>query len=280
MRTVGELLRPLTLPAAPVSPAALPYVPTYTLPAVHLLGADLPQGHLHVWSGPRGGGKTAFLLGLLHSAASRGRPAVLATYDLPAATLALRLLAMESGVPLSGLETQTLSAADAAAASRARARLSSIPLYLLEARGLTVDSLEDRCARAPRRIDVVGVDFVEAVVRQGDEPMSAAFRDLSALAHRRWVAVVAIARASPSERLATGAAALVNPVGLADRIGWIDTPSITDAGNTVGPAGSPGSANAPGTSVAMLLANRHGPRASAALRLDAACGRWVDADGT
>jgi hypothetical protein len=99
MNSVRELLEGLSLPA-PAAGAA----PEYALPGAHLLSAELPQGHLHVWSGPPGAGKTAFLLGLLREAARRGRGALLATYDLSAPALALRMLAMDTGVPLDDLD--------------------------------------------------------------------------------------------------------------------------------------------------------------------------------
>src|SRR5438094_10323164 len=99
MRSLRELLAEIVLPRVAAGAGG-----GYAMPAAHLLGGELPQGHLHVWSGPPGGGKTAFLLGLLLDAARRGRGSCLATYDLPAATLALRALAMESGVPLAQIE--------------------------------------------------------------------------------------------------------------------------------------------------------------------------------
>jgi hypothetical protein len=239
------------LDALPVPPPASPGGAGYRLPSAHLLGAELPQGHLHVWSAPPSAGKTAFLLGLGLDAARRGRGVLLATYDLPASTLALRLLAMESGVPLAEIDAGSFSPPSVAALAAARARLSVLPLTILEARGLTAESLDDRLVRAPRRVDVLGVDYVEAVVRAPGSPLAASFRDLSAIAQRRWVAVVAIARAAPSDlHIPEGSAP-------ADRVGWIE------------PAGASGGCEA------TILSNRHGPRASCQIRLDAASARWL-----
>jgi hypothetical protein len=239
------------LDALPIPPAAPAGGEGYSLPAAHLLGAELPQGHLHVWSAPPSAGKTAFLLGLALDAARRGRGVLLATYDLPAPTLALRLLAMESGVPLAEIDHGRLGADAALAVARARARLAALPLSILEARGLTAASLDDRLVRAPRRVDVLGVDYVEAVVRPSGSPLGATFRDLSSLAPRRWVAVVAIARTSPAERLLPEGAAP------ADRVGWLEPDRRA------------------GGCEATILANRHGERRSCHLRLDAAAVRWL-----
>jgi hypothetical protein len=192
MKSLRELLAGLDLPV--VRPAA---AAAYHLPAAHLLGAELPQGHLHVWSGPPGVGKTAFLLGLLHAGARQGRTTLLATYDLSAASLTLRLLAMEAGVPLDALDRRPLAPDVAEAAARARARLASLPFHVLEARGLSTASLEDRLVRSPVRFDVLGVDTVESVVRSG-------------------AAVVATSRPAPGAARPT----TVRTTD-ADRVGWI-----------------------------------------------------------
>lgn len=250
MQSVRELLQRLDLPEVSARAAA-----DYRLPAAHVLGADLPQGHLHVWGGPPGAGKTAFLLGLLREAARHGRPTLLATYDLAASALALRLLAMEAGIALADLDGGTLGAADAQAAAAARARLSSCPLYVLEARGLSTNSLEDRLVRSPVRFDVLGVDYVEAVVRpsgsRGDG-VPATLHELSELAKRRWLAVVATARPSAAAMPASAQASE------ADRVGWIAP------------------ADERGATEASLLSNRHGGLASCRLRLDVPSARWVE----
>jgi len=250
VRSLKDLLEPLALPASDPRPSG-----GYAFPAAQVLGAPLPQGHLHVWSGPPGAGKTAFLLGLLLVEARRGRHVVLASYDLSAAALALRLLAMESGVPLHDLEGAELSPAEAAEVARARARLEGLPLYLLEARGLTAASLEDRCVRAPCRVDVLGVDYAEAVVRPSSQPVAGAFRDLSTLAQQRWIAVVAIARSSPVERGA------MDEAPAADRVGRIAPDTAT------------------GASAAEVILNRHGAKPSCRLRLESESGRFVAEPG-
>ena len=252
MQSVRELLEGLDLPAISARPAA-----EYRLPSVHALGAALPQGHLHVWSGEPGAGKTAFLLGLLREAARHGRPTLLATYDLPAATLALRLLAMEAGVSLADLDGGHLVGNEAQAAALARARLSALPFHLLEARGLSAASLEDRLVRSPVRIDVLGVDYVEAVVRPAHghgDGVPATLHELSELAKRRWLSVVATVRTAPRGMVAPASAFDVRD---ADRVGWI------------APRDESGAAEA------SLLSNRHGGLTSCRLRLDAPSARWV-----
>src|SRR5687767_13579374 len=109
MKSVGEWLLGLPLPAASPAPAT-GESPDYVFPEAHRLGGELPLGHLHLWGGPPSAGKTAVLLGLLHDAARHGRETLLATYDLSAPTLALRLVAMLSGVPHAQLETGRLDA--------------------------------------------------------------------------------------------------------------------------------------------------------------------------
>lgn len=257
MQSVRDLLQSLDLPAVCERSAA-----EYRLPAVHMLGAALPQGHLHVWSGGPGVGKTAFLLGLLREAARHGRAALLATYDLPASALALRLLAMEAGVSLVELDQGRLVGGDAQRAALARTRLSELPLHVLEARGLSAASLEDRLVRSPVRFDVLGVDYVEAVVHAREmrgDGVPTTLHELSELAKRRWLAVVATVRTPPVGAPGAGAAAdsTAGPLE-ADRVGWI------------------GPADAKGATEASLLANRHGGLTSCRLRLDVPSARWVE----
>jgi hypothetical protein len=255
MKSVAEWLRGLPLPAAapasssPKSPAdrgAAPAegdAPDYAFPGGHALGGELPLGHLHVWGGPPSAGKTAVLLGLLHDAARRGRETALATYDLPAQTLALRLLAMTSGVAVDDLAAGRVSSEKAAGVARARARLEALPLRILEARGCGV-----------------------AVVRPSAQSAAGALHDLAALAARRHAAVVVVSRgllpASPDAGLPDGG--LAGEEGMdpaiareADRVGW------------VAPAGPATNAEA------RLLSNRHGVRHAVPLRYDVPTGRWL-----
>ena len=253
MIRVRELLASLDLPE-PCSRSAA----EYRLPAAHALGAALPQGHLHVWSGAPGAGKTAFLLGLLREAARHGRPTLLATYDLPASALALRLLAMEAGVSLDDLDGGRLVGGDAQRAALARVRLSELSLHVLEARGLSTASLEDRLVRSPVRFDVLGVDFVEAIVRpapNGADGVPATLHELSDLAKRRWLAVVATVKTAPA---GTAIPNLNAKAFDADRVGFLAAPDER------------------GATQASLLANRHGGLMSCRLRLDAASARWIE----
>ena len=257
MQSLRELLDGLTLP-----PGEAGEVADYALPNASLLGADLPAGHVHLWSGPPGAGKTAFLLGLLHDAARHGRPVVLATYDLPAPTLALRLLAMASGVPLHDFEAERLSPAEATAAARARARLRSLPFAVLEARGMGVASLDDRLLRFGTRAAVLGIDFLEAVVRPEGRPVSSALAELSQLASRRFLAVVCASRAPLDMTLDADAAEQAAPP---DRVGRLSP--------AAGTASAP-----PPLLEATIVENRHGGRPSCRLRVDAAAGRLLSAD--
>jgi hypothetical protein len=269
MKSVAEWLRVLS-EGLPLPDPAPGDGPDYAFPEAHRLGGELPRGHLHVWGGPavqtldQSAGKTAVLLGLLHDAARRGRETLLATYDLSPATLALRLLAMTSGVPVADLESGRLraprppDAAAAAAVARARARLEATPLRILEARGCGVAALEWHVLRDPRRVEVLGVDFLQAVVRPSAQSAAGALHDLAALAARCHMAVVVVSRGPLP---APGEAPGDDLAREADRVGWI------------GPA-----AAAPSLAEARLLANRHGVRHAFTLRYDAATSRWLAPD--
>jgi hypothetical protein len=234
---------------------------------VHDLGADLPAGHLHVWGGPTGAGKTAFLLSLLFGAAARGRRVVYASYDLPTESLALRLLAMAARVdpqalpdPGGPVSSGGLSPGALHRATHARRALVGLPFFLLPARGFTTRSLWDRVVRMPFRPEVLAVDYLQGVVRDPETDLGATLRDLSDLAGNLHVAVIAAVRAgdegaedhAPVEDWTEE----VFGVGgvIPDRLGWIAPTHRTGAHR------------------AELLRNRYGERADVPLRIDAASG--------
>lgn len=241
MRHVGDLLAGLELPVPDdrdleglLDPALL-----------HDLGADLPAGHCHLWGGPPGAGKTAFLLTLIQEAARYGRRSVFATYHLPAETLALRLLAMVAGLDANAIAGQSLRAADTARAAAGRQALAKLPIYVLEARGMSAISLEDRLVRMPFRAEVMAIDYLQAVIRPEGQDLGGLVRDLSALATRLHVAVVATLK--PTARVP-------EVENLADRAGWIEK------------------GDEPGCRRAEVTRNRYGERTALGLLLDEATG--------
>lgn len=267
MKQLGDLLAGIPLPAAPaeaMSPEAgeVPPLGGCDHELVNVLAGGLPAGHLHVWGGPSGAGKTSFLLCLLHGAARHGRRVAYATYDLPASTLATRLLAMASGLPataLTGSQGPAPGVApDLAPAGAARAGLSHLPFWFLEARGLGVASLEDRLVRMPFRADVLAVDYLQAVVREPGTDLGKALRDLSSLASRLHVGVVCALRAEAGAERPAGPETVASTIreagGRADRVGWI-APATTS-----------------GMRRAEILENRYGERPTLPLRFDPTTG--------
>ncbi len=260
MQHLSDLLAGLALPTIEPDPRApVGAIPGCESDLVHTLGAGLPAGHLHVWGGPSGAGKTSFLLGLLYGAACRGRRVTYATYDLPASTLALRLLAMVSGVAPSALADGRLPAAEAHRAAVVRAEVARLPFWLLEARGMGVPSLQDRLVRMPFRAEVFAIDYLQAIVRAPGTDLGQALRDLSGVAGQLHVAVVCAMRAGEEsfrDAAAVDAALRAGSASdAADRVGWI--------------APATGS----GTRRAEVLRNRYGDRPAMPLRVDPATGR-------
>lgn len=263
MRKLGELLSTIPVPDAKRLPSSAGTTPSAD-PSVALvteLGAGLPAGHLHLWGGPNGAGKTSFLLSLLCGAAQRQRRVVYATYDLPATTLARRLLAMTAGVAPEALPDPGGQAADAELDAEAWSRvvaarrfLSSLPFSMLEARGLTTASLQDRLVRMPFRADVLAVDYLQAVVRERGTELAAAlsaFRDLASGLHLAILCAVrpdASAQDTSSREITTRMRGLRG--ALPDRVGWLEPSGERDRR-------------------ADIVVNRHGAASSMALRVDA-----------
>lgn len=243
MQHIGDLLARLPLrDDAPDDPPAVLHEPDL----LQDLGADLPAGHLHLWGGPAGAGKTGFLLALLLAAGMRRRRGVYVTYHLAATSLAVRLLGMAAGLDTGALTSGHLSEDQVTRAVAARRCLRALPLFVLEARGMTVGSIEDRLVRMPFRAEVVGVDYLQAVVRGPGADVGSTVRALSAVASRHHLALVAALQATDD--------GLPEVSRLADRAGWI------------APAGGSGVRRAE------VIRNRYGLRPTVPLRLDTANG--------
>ncbi|MDJ0522720.1 MAG: DnaB-like helicase C-terminal domain-containing protein [Planctomycetota bacterium] len=225
------------------------------------LGAGLPEGHLHVWGGPSGAGKTAFLLCLLQGAAAQGRRVVYATYDLSPESLALRLLAMTAGVELRALpdpggtaDQCELGPAELQRAHAAREYLATLPFEVQAARGFSAESLQDRLVRMPYRAGILAVDYLQGVIREPGSEMGVALRQLSDLAGQLHVAVVCAVRAG-DEAAAELDEMRERGLSLPDRVGWI-APLAKDGCERR----------------AEVLHNRHGETPAVPLHLDEATG--------
>jgi len=250
MKHVGDLLSYLSLPAASptgngredAGPENGPCRPDW----IHDLGADLPGGHLHLWGGPQGVGKTALLLSLLYAAALRGRRTLYATYHLSASSLALRLLSMAAGVDVEDLAGGRLGSDEVQRAARVRLCLERLPIWVLEARGFSVGSIEDRTVRMPFRPEVLAVDYLQAVIRPDGGDLGSAVRAFTSLASRQHLAVVVALQGAEEAPL--------DVCRLADRAGW-----IARAGGS-------------GLRRAEVIRNRYGDRSSVPLRIDASTG--------
>jgi replicative DNA helicase len=245
MKHLGDLLAPLPLPPAEGADGVAGCDPDL----IHDLGADLPAGHLQLWAGPRGAGKTAFLLSLLHGAAARGRRVAFATYHLSAASLALRMLAMAARLDAEALAAGRLPRHQLERASVVRSCLVRRPIHILEARGMSVASLGDRIVRMPFRAEVLAVDYLQAVVRPEGQDLGGALRAFASLASRLHLAVV-VALEAVNERQ-------VPVVRLADRAGWI------------APAGGSGLRRAE------VICNRYGARPAVGLQFEETSGSFT-----
>ena len=265
MRQLGDLLATIPIPQAgrapaTVSPPSAAHQPL-NAEAVDLvtdLAAGLPAGHVHLWGGPVGAGKTSFLLTLLCGAAQCQRRVLYATYDLPASSLAHRLLGMTAGVapdrlpdPGGSYEGSDLSADEWDRVRASRRYLSSLPFTFLESRGFTTDSIRDRLARMPFRADVLAVDYLQAVVRERGTNVHDAVAQLTDLAHGMHVAVLCALRPDEGVRNREVAArGFAKTTNVPDRVGWIEPSGEKDRR-------------------ADVVMNRHGAQTSKVLRVRA-----------
>jgi len=283
MLDLADLLATLPLPepthadpAEHMDPAQLPDAHGLCgADLVHELGADLPAGHLHVWGGPTGAGKTAFLLCLLKCAAARGRRVVYATYDLPPESLAMRLLAMTADVEWRSLPDPGGDAAacklvgpELARAHAAREVLSTLPFEILPARGLSAPSLQDRLVRQPFRPEVLAVDYLQGVIREPGSELGTVLRDLAAMAAHLHVAVVCAVR--PGDEAADTLHAIrADGAAVPDRVGWLAPPERVPGGPGAAPPVGSGEG---GVRRAEVVHNRYGSPTAMPLYFDEATG--------
>ena len=229
MRKLADLVATIPLPAGVRPPSssddgARDGGPPGAVRLLTQLAAGLPAGHVHLWGGPNGAGKTSVLLTLLGGAAQCNRRVLYVTYDLPALTLAKRLLAMTAGVapdrlpdPGGVVGGSELSRDEWSRVAAARHALSKRAFHVLEARGLTAGSLRDRLARMPFRADVMAVDYLQAVVRPRATTVQSTVTQLTELAQGMHVAVVCTVRPDHTTPNLKGILSKTS-----DRFGWIE----------------------------------------------------------
>lgn len=121
-------------------------------------------GHMVLVAAPTGGGKTAFGLSAARSAAKSGRSVLYANTEMDPASLAMRILAAETGVAVRDMRRGELTQECWNRVAGAMSRISEAwPLYLTEPLAGTGPEVIGHLARAHRSehgLDALFVDYV------------------------------------------------------------------------------------------------------------------------
>ncbi|MGI9345600.1 MAG: replicative DNA helicase [Gammaproteobacteria bacterium] len=163
------------------------------------------KGDLIILAARPSAGKTAFALEMVRSAAKQQTPAIMFSLEMPALSIAQRLLVMEGRIDGQRLLSGRLSKQDLTKFDRAAEMLSAYPLLLDDSSNLSVDLLTSRARRAKFNnpdIGLVIVDYLQ-LVRGGNQEnrvqeVSYVSRNLKALARTLEVPVIALSQMSRS----------------------------------------------------------------------------------
>ncbi|MFB3894313.1 MAG: replicative DNA helicase [Phycisphaerae bacterium] len=124
----------------------------------------LMRGELVILAARPGVGKTSLACQIAEYVASRGGRVYLASLEMDATELSLRMIAGLASVSGTAIRTARLSADDMAALSRASNRLAQLPLWIDERPSLTVFDIRRAARRIARDgLSLVVVDYLQIV---------------------------------------------------------------------------------------------------------------------
>ena len=182
------------------------FVPTGFYDFDSLLGGGLSAPDLYVIAARPGVGKTAFLTSMLYNNAKGAKKKVLMfTLEMMAAQVAMRLIAMESGVPYGRQKAGKLSADEWKTYIAAVEQIASWPIVLNDLPAVSVPAMR-RVIRRNMPLDLVMVDYLQLATAGGKhekryQEVGAVARALKHMAKEFNVPVVAAAQLSRAVEL-------------------------------------------------------------------------------
>jgi replicative DNA helicase len=171
--------------------------------------AGLQRSDLFILAGRPSMGKTALVLNLAHSIATKAQETVLFfSLEMSKEQLVDRLLAMESGVDAWNLRTGNLSDTDFEKIGQAMGTLSEAPMFIDDTPGITVSDLRTKARREAHRrpIGLIIIDYLQLMSgggRYGGEgnrvqEISEISRGLKGIARELNVPLIALSQLSRS----------------------------------------------------------------------------------
>lgn len=167
-----------------------------------LLNGGFRAGQLIIGAARPGMGKTSFALQVAHHTASRGRPVLVLSMEMPEADIADRLVSSAHGLPLSNLVAGDLSDRQWAAYSDALGALHRLPLYVDDKPGLTLLQVATKARKVKRMaggLSLVVIDYLQLMNGQGESrnaEIERISRGLKSLAKEMGVPIIALSQLS------------------------------------------------------------------------------------
>lgn len=168
-------------------------------------------GNFIVLGGYPSAGKTMLSIQMALRMAERYRVGYY-SFETDELTLAERLLAHVSKVPLGKIKRENVTDAEARALTKAAEKLSSLPIDWIPCSGVTVSSI--RAEALNRRHQVIFVDYLQEISSRGMnryEQVTEISRELATLARAHGIAVIALAQLIRPEKTGKGQTRLSRP---------------------------------------------------------------------
>ena len=179
---------------------------TTGVPQLNKVTRGIQAGEIWIVGSGSGAGKTSLLVQMTVANCSTGIPVQLFSLEMTREQLIRRMLAAVSGVPFFRVrDPRQASEGEMNDIARAAEKISTWPLHIEDAAGLTISKIVAKARLALRRhgVKLIGVDYAQIVNAPGkDERLRVASisRALTALAKEEHVAVVALSQLSRADR--------------------------------------------------------------------------------
>jgi replicative DNA helicase len=167
------------------------------------LGGVRP-GNLIVLAGRPGMGKTSLAVNMAHhQVRTLEKRAGFFSLEMSAQELMVRLLAAETGIPVTKIRVSALGQEDWDAIVRARRRIATYPLFIEDSGGITVDELASKATEMvmANQVDIIYVDYLQLMASERGsgnrtEAVSEISRQLKKTAKDLKVPIVAVSQLS------------------------------------------------------------------------------------
>jgi len=167
------------------------------------LGGVRP-GNLIVLAGRPGMGKTSLAVNMAHhQVRNLGRRAGFFSLEMSAQELMVRMLAAETGIPITKIRVSALGAEDWDAIVKARARIAEYPLFIEDSGGITIEELASKSAEMvmSSEVDILYVDYLQLMASERGsgnrtEAVSEISRQMKKTAKDLGVPIIAVSQLS------------------------------------------------------------------------------------